>query len=149
MGKIEGTAAADIDAPVQRCYEIAADVEQWGEWQRGVQRIEVLDRDGDGRVARARIINQTKVREITTELRFSYQPPRGLSWTQTAGDLKRFDGSWAFEEAGYGRTRARYQLQGDPGRMIGLLLRGAVEERVRELLVQARPGELKVRAETG
>ena len=83
MGKIEGTAAAEVNAPVERCYEVAADVDHWGEWQRGVQRIEVLDRDGEGRVARARIINQTKVREITTELRFSYQPTRGLSWTQT------------------------------------------------------------------
>jgi ribosome-associated toxin RatA of RatAB toxin-antitoxin module len=149
MGKIEGSAAAEINVPVERCYEIAADVERWGEWQRGVQRIEVLGRDGEGRVARARIINRTKVREITTELRFSYQPTRGMSWTQTAGDLKKFDGSWAFEGAGDGRTRARYQLEGDPGRMIGLLLRGAVEARVRELLVQARPGELKARAEAG
>ena len=149
MGKIEGTAAAEVNAPVERCYEVAADVDRWGEWQRGVQRIEVLDRDGEGRVARARIINQTKVREITTELRFSYQPTQGLSWTQTGGDLKRFDGSWAFESAGDGRTRVSFALQGDPGRMLGMLLRGPVEEKLRELLVDNRPGELKARAEAG
>jgi hypothetical protein len=80
-------------------------------------------------------------------VRFSYDPPRAMRWTQTRGDLKSLDGRWTFEPGPDGGTRATYHLVGDPGRMLGLLLRGPVEERILEILVRCRPGELKRRAE--
>jgi hypothetical protein len=149
MGKIEGSATAEIDAPLERCYELAADVDHISEWQGGVQQVEVLERDAEGRVSVARISNDAKVRVLTSTVRFSYDPPDGLSWSQTKGDLKSVEGRWRFEPAGDGRTRATYHLVGDPGRMLGMLVRGPVEGRIRDLLVKARPGELKRRAEAG
>src|SRR5215212_1486033 len=123
MGKIEGSATAEINAPIERCYEEAADVEHISEWQGGVQRVEVLDRDTEGRVLEARIANETKVRTITTTVRFSYDPPHHMSWRQTKGELKALDGQWRFEDLGDGRTRATYNLLGDPGRVLGMLVR--------------------------
>ena len=150
MGKIEGSATADIDAPIERCYHHAADVDHIHEWQGGVQQVEVVQRDGEGRVLEARISNDAKVRTITTTVRFSYDdPPRRMSWTQVRGELKALDGEWRFEDLGDGRTRATYSLVGDPGRMLGMLIRGPVEGRIRDLLVKARPDELKRRAEAG
>ena len=149
MGKIEGSATAEIDAPMERCYQHAADVDRIAEWQGGVQRVEVVERDDQGRVLEARISNDAKVRTITTTVRFSYDPPHGMSWTQTKGELKSLDGHWEFEDAGDGRTRATYGLVGDPGRVLGMLVRGPVEGRIRDLLVKARPGEFKRRAEAG
>src|SRR4051794_2764498 len=124
MGKIEGSATEEIQAPLERCYELAADVDHIAEWQAGVQRVEVVERDGEGRVLVARIGNDAKVRTITTTVRFSYDPPRGLKWTQTTGDLKSLDGEWRFEAAGSGATRATYELAGDPGLVLGMLVRG-------------------------
>ena len=149
MGVIEGTATAEIDAPVARCYALAADVDHIAEWQDGVQHVEVVERDGQGRVLVAKISTDAKVRTVTTEVRFSYDEPRGLSWKQTKGDLKKLDGEWAFEDLGNGRTKASYHLVGDPGRMLGMLIRGPVEGRLRELLVGDRPDQLKRRAEQG
>src|SRR3954471_2018689 len=106
MGVIDGTATAEIDAPLERCYELAADVDHIAEWQGGVQRVEVVERDGQGRVLVARISTDAKVRTVTTTVRFSYDEPRGLSWKQTKGDLKALDGEWSFEDLGGGRTRA-------------------------------------------
>ena len=37
---------------------------------------------------------------------------------------------------------ARGLLNGDPGRMLGMLIRGPIEERLREILVGGRPIEL-------
>jgi ribosome-associated toxin RatA of RatAB toxin-antitoxin module len=148
MGVIEGTATAEIDAPVERCYELAADVDHIAEWQDGVQKVEIVERDDRGRALVAKISTDAKVRTVTTTVRFSYDEPRGMSWKQLKGDLKALDGDWSFEDLGDGRTRASYHLVGDPGRMLGMLIRGPVEGRLRELLVGDRPDQLKRRAET-
>jgi len=80
-------------------------------------------------------------------VRFSYEPPARLAWTQEKGDLKSVEGSWVLEDLGDGRTRATYTLDSDPGRVLGMLLRGPVESAVMAMLVNARPGELKAYVE--
>ena len=82
-------------------------------------------------------------------MRFAYDPPGRLSWTQEKGDLKSVEGAWVLEDLGDGRTKATYQLDSDPGRVLGMLIRGPVESAVRGMLVNARPGELKRRVEGG
>lgn len=149
MGKIEGSASTEIEAPIERCYQHAADVDHIDEWQGGVQQVEVLERDGEGRALVAKISTDAKVRTVATTVRFSYDPPNGLSWKQEKGDLKQLDGSWTFTAAGDGRTTATYSIIGDPGRVLGMLVRGPVEEKIRDLLIGSRPGELKQRAEAG
>ena len=147
MGKMEGSSTAEISAPMQRCYEIAADVDRISEWQKGVQEVDVLERDGEGRPLLVEITNDAKVTTVKTRVRFDYDPPRGLSWRQEKGDLKSLVGSWSFEDTGAGTTRATYELLGDPGRMLGMLIRGPVEGKLRDMLVNGRPDELKARAE--
>ncbi len=149
MGKMDGTATAEIAAPIERCYDIAADVDTIAEWQNGVQKVNVLERDDEGRALLVEIVNDAKVSTIKTRVRFDYDPPNGLSWHQEKGDLKSLVGSWGFESNGGGTTRATYSLNGDPGRMLGMLIRGPVEGKLRDLLVNGRPGELKARAESG
>jgi len=146
MGKMIDSASAEIAAPLARCYELAADVDNIAEWQDGVVGVEVLERDGEGRALVAEIATDAKVRTIKSRVRFSYDEPNGLSWKQEKGELKSLEGSWSFTESG-GATTATYTLEIDPGRMLGMLLRGPVEGRVRELMVTARPGQLKRHAE--
>ena len=43
----------EIDAPAAAVYDVAADVASYPEWAKGVNVVEVLDADADGRVARA------------------------------------------------------------------------------------------------
>ena len=149
MGKMEGTATSEIAAPIERCYEIAADVDNISQWQKGVQQVEVLERDAEGRPLLVEITNDAKVTTVKTRVRFDYDPPNGLSWRQEKGDLKSLVGSWSFTSNGGGTTRATYELLGDPGRMLGMLIRGPVEHKLRDMLVNGRPDELKARAEAG
>jgi hypothetical protein len=104
--------------------------------------MEVLETDGDGRVLVANSVSDAKVRKVSTRVRFEYTEPTGLTWTQEKGDLKSLVGAWELEDLGDGRTRATYRLEGDPGRVLGMLIRGPVEDRIREILVGGRPGEL-------
>ena len=148
MAPLTGTATVTIDAPLDRCYEIAADVDHIDEWQEGVVAVEVLERDAEGRALVAEITNDAKIREVKVRVQFSYDAPNGLSWKQVKGDLKSLEGSWSFSASG-GVTTATYDLAIDPGRVLGMLARGPVVDRIRDLMVNARPEQLKQRAEAG
>ena len=148
MGQLGGEASVEIDAPIEQVWEVVEDVASAPEWQHGLERMEVLSRDASGRVEVANSTSDAKVRHVTTRVRFSYDEPRLVRWEQEKGDLRSLVGAWELEDLG-GRTRATYRLEGDPGRMLGMLIRGPVEDRLRDVLVNGRPGELKARVEGG
>lgn len=148
MARLGGTASAEIDAPLDRVWAEVEDVLTAPEWQGGLVSITPLERDDEGRPTLVESESDVKVRHVTTRVRFSYDPPTRLSWSQEKGDLKSVDGSWTLEDLGDGRTRATYTLDADPGRVLGMLIRGPVEGAVRAALVNSRPGELKKRVES-
>ena len=149
MGNIRGERTVEIDAPLQRCYEIAADVEHAPEWQGSLKDVEVLERDGERRALVVATESDAKVKTVKARLRFSYDEPTGITWVQEKGDTKSLRGWWSFEDLGEGRTRATYGLDADPGRMLGLLLRGPVEGQVRNFLLGGAAEGLKKHAESG
>jgi uncharacterized membrane protein len=147
MGTIKGDRSVEIDAPVERCYEIAADIENAPDWQGSLKDVEVLERDGERRPLVVETQSDAKVKTVRARLRFSYDPPTGIRWVQEKGDTKSLTGSWRFEDLGGGRTRATYALEADPGRMLGMLLRGPAETKVRDFLVGNAADGLKEKAE--
>jgi len=147
MAHMGGTAEAEIEAPIEQVWAVVEDVLTAPEWQGGLVEVSALERDGDGRPTLVESVSDIKVRRVKTQVRFSYDPPTRLSWAQEKGDLKSVEGSWVLEDLGGGRTRAIYTLDGDPGRVLGMIIRGPVEAAARAMLVNARPGELKARVE--
>jgi hypothetical protein len=87
------------------------------------------------------------VRSIKSVVRFSYNGPAELRWTQEKGEMKSVEGSWTLEDLGSERTRATYALDVDLGRMLGMVIRGPLVDLLRGMLVGARAGELKKHAE--
>ena len=149
MGLIEGERTVEIDAPIERCFEIAADIEGATAWQGSLKDVEVLSRDGDGRPEVVETASDAKVKTVKARLRFSYEEPVGITWVQEKGEVKALDGWWNFEEIGEGRTQATYGLAVDPGRMLGMLLRGPVEGQVKNFLLGGAAEGLKKHAEAG
>ncbi len=144
---LTGEHTVEIAAPRERCYEIAADLERAPEWQSSLVSVDVLERDGEGRPTLVETVSDAKMKTIRAVLRFSYAPPQRIDTVQEKGELKALTGRWTFEEIGPDRTRATYALEVDPGRMLGMLLRGPAVDRVREVLIERAAEELKVRAE--
>lgn len=140
---ISGTATAEIEAPIERVFEVAADVEDSPRWQPEIKRAECVERDGEGRQVLVETDTDAKVRTLGATLRFSYDEPRGLSWVQEDGDLKSVEGSWSFEDLGDGRTRATYSMTVDLGRMLGMVIRGPLVDLLRAQIVESMPGKLK------
>jgi uncharacterized membrane protein len=147
MGVIRGDRSVEIAAPIERCYEIAADIENAPEWQGSLKDVEVLERDGERRPLLVETVSEAKVKTVRTLLRFSYEPTTAIRWVQEKGDTKALHGSWTFESSADGRTRATYSLEVDPGRMLGLLLRGPAEAKVRDYLLGGAAEGLKGKAE--
>lgn len=146
MGRLGGEASIEIEASIEELWAIVEDVATAPEWQDGLVEMRVLERDGDGRVLRAESVSDAKVKTVTSVVRFTYDEPHRVAWTQEKGDLKSVEGAWELEADGDGRTRVTYRLVGDPGRVLGMMIRGPVEDRVREILVGGRPAELAARA---
>jgi carbon monoxide dehydrogenase subunit G len=149
MGKITGSSEAEIEAPIDEVWQVIEDVPSSPEWQGGLKDIEEIEQDDEGRVTLAESSSDAKVRTVKSIVRFSYDGPTRLDWTQEKGDMKSVDGSWELEDLGDGRTRAVYSLEVDLGRMLGMVIRGPLVDVLRGQLVGARAGELKERVEGG
>jgi ribosome-associated toxin RatA of RatAB toxin-antitoxin module len=147
MGDLSASASAEIEAPIDHVWEIVADVESWPEWQATITEIDVEERDPANRPALCELVFDAKVQTIRTVQRVRYEAPHHLSFSQERGSLKSLAGSWRLEDLGDGRTRANYALDVGLSGMLGMLVTGAVADKLRERLVTALPGELKARAE--
>jgi len=147
MGNLGGSASIDIDAPLEEVWAVVQDVLIAPEWQGGLDGMSAIEHDEQGRPTLVETESDIKVRRVKARVRFSYEDPTRLSWKQEKGDMKSVDGSWELEDLGSGRTRATFTLDADPGRVLGLLIRGPVEAATRAMFVSGRPGELKRRVE--
>ena len=139
---IEGRASAEIDAPIEEVFAVAADVEGSPRWQPEIKVAECVERDGGDQVL-VHMETDAKVRTVKTEMRFSYERPGRIAWTQESGDLKSIEGTWELEDLGDGRTKATYWMEVDLGRVLGMLIRGPVVGVLRGQMVETMPEKLK------
>jgi hypothetical protein len=113
MGTITGSSATEIEAPIERVWDVVEDVLSAQQWQGGLKGMRELERDHDGHVtlaesasdAKVRTINST-VRTINSTVRFAYDGPNTLRWRQEKGELKSVDGSWELQDLGDSRSLA-------------------------------------------
>ncbi len=143
MGKIEGSASAEIEAPIEAVFAAAADVELSPQWQQEIKVAECVERDGEGNQVLMHMETDAGVRQLKSEMRFSYEAPNRIEWVQEDGDLKSVEGSWELEDLGDRRTRATYWMEVDLGRKMGLLIRGPIVGVLRARMVESMPGKLK------
>lgn len=148
MGILEASRTVEIEAPKSECYAIIADLPSTPEWQESMNSLEVLETDSEGRATLVEIKSDAKVKEVTSRVAFEYQDGEGMTWEQKKGDMKSMNGSWTLEDLGDGRTRATYWLKGDTGRMLGLLVKGPVQDKLKEWLTKDAAEGLKARAES-
>ena len=149
MANMTGSSTAEIEAPRDRVWALVEDVESAPQWQGGLKSMHALERDADGRAILCEVETDAKVRTVKSIVRFTYDGPDALRWTQEKGDLKSVVGSWTLEDLGGDRTRATYSIDADLGRTLGMLVRGPVVDVLRQMLAGARAGELKKQIESG
>lgn len=147
MAKLSEHASTDIDPPIDAVWAIVSDVARWPEWQDTLGSIDVLEQDAEGRATLCAIEIDATMMKIKMKLACSYTAPTQVSFQRVSGDLSGLSGSWQLEDLGDGRTRATYQLDVNPGGVLNFFLNEERVGKLRETLVDARPAELKARAE--
>jgi uncharacterized membrane protein len=145
---ITGDKTVEIDAPIQRCFDIAADIEHSPKWQGSLKDVEVVSKGADGRAEVVDTESDAKVKNVKSRLRFSYSEPTRIEWVQEKGETKSLRGWWDLEDLGGDRTRATYALEVDPGRILGMLLRGPMQGIVMDFLLGGAAEGLKSEAES-
>lgn len=148
MGELEASHTVEIDAPIDEVYAVAADVPGAVGWQPSVESIDVIEKHPDGSAKVVELEADAVVKKAKSVLRYEYSPPGRISWVQEQGDTKSLSGEWQLEAIDEGRTRATYALRADPGRMLGMLLRGPVEGKVKDFLTRGAAEGLKERCES-
>ena len=149
MAVLTGSSTAEVDAPLEQVWAFVEDVERAPEWQGGLKAIRALERDDEGHATLCQTEADAKVRTVSSTVRFIYNGPTTLAWRQEKGELKSVDGRWELEDLGENRTLVTYSLEIDPGRMLGLVIRGPLMDLLRGMFVNARAGELKRAVESG
>lgn len=147
MAVIAAERQIEVQAPISVCWGIITDLAETPRWQDSMATAEVLQTDASGHGTLARVTFDARVREIAATIEISYEPERSMTWEQEDGDLKWLTGGWSLEALGDELTRAVYSLKADTGRVLGLLIKGPVEDRVKETLTSDATEGLKARAE--
>lgn len=147
MTLIKGSSEADIEASIDACWAVVEDVERSVEWQHGLERVTVLERDDAGRPVICDTVSDARFTKVRCRVSVAYEPPHRLTITRVeSDDVDVMEASWELADAGRGRTRATYRLAVDPG-PIPLVAR-PLERALRPLLLGRRAEEL-ARAVTG
>ena len=147
MAKLSDSASTEIDAPIDAVWAIVQDVAAWPEWQATLGSLDILETDADGRATLCAVEFDAKVTRIKMKLECSYAPPTTQSFVRVSGDLSALSGSWELSDLGDDRTGVTYQLDVNPGGVLNFLLNEERIGKLRELLVDSRPPELKARVE--
>ena len=86
-----------VNGAKERAYDIAKQMEEYPRFMENVKEVIVVERDGDSTITSwvTNVDGRTikwKEKDIFDEVN------KNISYQQTEGDLKKFEGEWRFEE---------------------------------------------------
>lgn len=135
---VTDSATVVIPAPLEQVLAFLRDIEHQRDWFPGNSVSEPLEHDAEGRVTRARMVNDVKVAKDEFVLDYTHSD-HGFSWILTAPTLvqKAQTGSWVLRERG-GQTEATMTVVLDTK----LPLPGFVQKRVASGVVKGTTAAL-------
>lgn len=101
-----------IEAPIDRVWSIATDIEGYPNWAHDVKEVVVRTRDDEGRPTEVEFRASALGRSTHYTLRYDYSSAPGrLVWSMVDGDIQRsIDGAYTLESVDDSRTRVTYDL---------------------------------------
>ena len=135
MAEFGGEGTVEVATARERCFEVAAAVAGYPDWHPVIRSVTALAQDPAGRASRARAVVDANVATVTVEIGITYSEPGGVEVRRESGDLRAMWTTFEFVELDSGLTRVDYATALDPGRMLSMMARGPVLEKVRRKLV--------------
>ena len=106
------TVSIMVNATPETVYRVITDFSNYVNWVSELKRIDVLERDDEGRPLSVQFRAAAFGRSTTYVLRYDYaQAPEQLSWLQTSGDITAsMKGKYLLQAVGTG-TKVTYDLE--------------------------------------
>ena len=114
MGSKRAEQSTEVGAPAELCFATITDYETFPEWQRAAKRVEVLERDAEGRGKVVEFHVDLAVRKLRYVLDYAYEPPNRISWEFVEGDYAKDIGGEFRLEPRNGLTLATYTVTVEP-----------------------------------
>ncbi len=146
-GWLRAERSETIHAPAAVCMAELIDFERHPDWQAYVTAVTILQRDRRGRGTRVATRARVAERELEFTTSYRFPSPHRVLFEQTDGELEAVRGSWSFRSLRSGRSRVTHVLEVKPGFRLGLVLRGALYEQLRETVLDHFMSELRLRVE--
>lgn len=124
------TERAVIAAPPSTVLDAIIAVDTYPQWQRDVNEVEVLERDAQGRPARARFVVDARIFTATYVLRYTYGEGTVRWELESSDQLRALDGGYTVTDAGQGRSNVTYELVADPTISVPRFMRKAAAEKI-------------------
>ena len=134
-----------VNAAPEVVYRVVTDFVNYANWVSDLKKIEVLERDSEGRPLEIEFRAAAFGRSTTYALRYDYSRAPGLlSWIQTRGDVtEMMQGQYRFEPAGPG-TKVTYDLEVELSVPIPTFIKTRAAHRIQTQALD----ELKAQAES-
>lgn len=143
MAAESGSESIDIKATPERILQVVTDIDAYPQWNDEFKEAKVLDRDPQGRPARASFVLDAKIKTVRYTLAYTY-PAGGIAWAnEEGGDVKLIKGAYNFTPAGE-VTTVNYNFEIDPGFPVPTFIR----RQAVKMIVSRALGGLKKRAES-
>ncbi len=134
-----------IDAPLARVQELLFDIANYPSWTSAIKSVEVLTKDGTGRVSSALLkVDAGMLKDrVTLEYDWSAAPGR-LDFSLADADLlTAMDGAYILKEEDADTTEVTYELHVDLSMPVPAMMRHKAEKSV----IDAALSQLKAFAE--
>jgi ribosome-associated toxin RatA of RatAB toxin-antitoxin module len=137
--------STEVFATPAEVLAVVADFKAYPEWVAGIEEVEVLDRDRQGRGTQVAFRLRTPLGDQAYTLAYDYQPDdAGVSWTYVEGTLDDLAGAYTLEAADDGTTRVTYRLEV----ALSVPLPGLVKRQAAKQIVRSALSDLKRRVES-
>ena len=139
------TVSIMVNATPDTIYRVITDFSNYVNWFSDLKRIDVLERDSEGRALAVQFRAAAFGRSTTYVLRYDYgRAPEQLSWFQTSGDITAsMKGQYLLQAIGTG-TKVTYDLEVELLVPIPQFIKSRAAHRIQTQALD----ELKARAES-
>lgn len=134
-----------INAAPREVMDVIVDIEDYPGWQSDIREVEILERDPQGRPARARFVVDARLLTAIYTLDYTYSED-GVRWDLVSSEqLRQLDGGYRVAGGGDGTTTVTYELVADPTISLPRFMRRKAAEHI----VRGALDGLKRRVESG
>lgn len=133
-----------VNASPETVWGVITDLEAYPEWADGVEEVEVLESDEEGRPVSARFVVDARIMTVRYTLAYTYEEWAMIWRLSEADQLSQLDGEYRITPDG-DASRVRYMLDVD----VGMPMPGFVKRRAAKQILDTGLRGLKRRAEAG